>query len=255
MKVEYADLTDVGMKRPHNEDNYLVDTAHQVYLVCDGMGGHEKGEVAAEIAVTTVKKFFEDNEKDPLITWPVDENNEISKLAREFSAAIQAANWNIFHESQKGSGARKMGTTAVGVAVGDDHIVVAHVGDSRCYRIRQGTIEQVTEDHSLLADYIKHAALTEEEIQNFQYKNIILRALGMKKRVEVDTQEIKPMIGDIYLLCSDGLSGEVEDPEMLQIVQRHGDDLRAAVQELIDKANKHGGRDNITTILVQITGL
>lgn len=255
MKVKYADLTDVGMKRDHNEDDYLIDTDHQIYLVCDGMGGHEKGEVAAKIAVTTVKKFFEDNEKDPLITWPVDENNETSKLAQEFAAAIQAANWNIFHESQKGSGVRKMGTTAVGIVVGDDHLVVAHVGDSRCYRIRQGTIEQITEDHSLLADYIKHASLTEEEIQNFQYKNIILRALGMKQRVEVDTREIKPMVGDIYLLCSDGLSGEVEDPDMLQIVQKHGDDLNESVHELIDKANKHGGKDNITAILVQVTSL
>lgn len=255
MKVKYSALTDVGMTRPHNEDNYMVDTEHQLYLVCDGMGGHEKGEVASEIAVTTVKKFFEDNDKDPLITWPVAENMEISKLAREFSSAIQAANWNIFNESRKGSGSRKMGTTAVGIAVGGTTLVVAHVGDSRCYRVRQGTIEQITEDHSLLADYIKHASLTEEEIQNFQYKNIILRALGMKQKVEVDVQEFTPMLNDIYFLCSDGLSGEIEDPEMLQIVQKHGDNLDAAVQELIDTANKHGGKDNITTIMIMVTDI
>ncbi len=255
MEVKYAALTDVGMKRPHNEDNFLVDTDHQLYIVCDGMGGHEKGEVAAEIAVTTVKKFFEENDKDPLVTWPVAENNEKSPLEQEFAAAIQAANWNIFHESQKGHGARKMGTTIVGLAVGEKTMIVGHVGDSRCYRIRNGAIDQITEDHSLLADYIKHASLSDEEIKNFQYKNIILRALGMKQRVEVDTEEFTPEVGDIYLLCTDGLSGEVEDPQMLETVVNHGDDLDAAVHELIDKANKHGGRDNITVILVQVTAV
>ena len=255
MEVKYAALTDVGRKRPHNEDNYLVDEKHRLYLVCDGMGGHEKGEVASQIAVTRVKEFFEENEKDPMSTWPNPENPEIPRLVQMFSNAIQDANWHIFHQSQKGSGARKMGTTAVGIAVGEKELVVAHVGDSRCYLIRDGQIEQVTEDHSLLADYIKHASLTEEEIKNFQYKNIILRALGMKKRVDVDTKQIRPKVGDIFLLCSDGLSGEVEDPQMLDIVNRYQDDLDTAVKELINAANEHGGRDNITTILLKITGV
>jgi len=170
MEVKYAALTDVGRKRPHNEDNYLVDEKHRLYLVCDGMGGHEKGEVASQIAVTRVKEFFEENEKDPMSTWPNPENPEIPRLVQMFSNAIQDANWHIFHQSQKGSGARKMGTTAVGIAVGEKELVVAHVGDSRCYLIRDGQIEQVTEDHSLLADYIKHASLTEEEIKNL-YKD------------------------------------------------------------------------------------
>ena len=255
MEVKYAALTDVGQKRPHNEDNYLVDEKHRIYLVCDGMGGHEKGEVAAEIAVTRVKKFFEDNEKDPHKTWPMVEKKDVPRLEQIFANAIQDANWHIYMQSQKGSGARKMGTTAVGLVVGDKSLVVAHVGDSRCYRIRDEKIEQITEDHSLLADYIKHASLTEEEIKNFQYKNIILRALGMKKYVEVDTQQIQPKVGDIYLLCSDGLSGEVEDPQMLDIVMKYYNDLDAAVHALIDAANEHGGRDNITTILVKVTDL
>ncbi len=256
MKLEYAALTDVGMKRPHNEDNYLVDEKYDLYIVCDGMGGHEKGEVASQIAVSTIKQFFEENEKDPYRTWLIEEDATLSKEANILRAGIVEANNNIFKASGGSSGVRKMGTTVVALVRTSKGLAIAHVGDSRCYRVRGGRLNQMTTDHSLLNSYLQQANLTEEqkqeEIKNFQYKNIILRALGMKSRVEVDVQEVVPEEGDIYLLCSDGLSGEVDDPQIEEIINKYEDDLHTAVRELINKANAHGGKDNITAILVKV---
>ena len=131
---------------------------------------------------------------------------------------------------------------------------MAHLGDSRCYRIRDGLIEQLTEDHSLLNDYKKLAQLTADEIKNFPHKNVITRALGMKETVQVDvrTEAVRP--GDIYLLCCDGLTGELSDEEMLRTVLENEDDLDRACRMLIDQANEHGGKDNITVILVRAGG-
>jgi protein phosphatase len=132
----------------------------------------------------------------------------------------------------------------------EDGVYVAHVGDSRGYRIRDGKIEQLTEDHSLLNDYIKMKRLTPEEIANFPHKNVIVRALGMKDTVKVDTRYEQPRAGDTYLLCSDGLSGPVTDPDMLDIVQ-NSPDLKSAAAKLIQRANEHGGPDNISVVLAR----
>ena len=141
-----------------------------------------------------------------------------------------------------------MGTTLVVMFAVEDGVYVAHVGDSRTYRVRDGHIEQLTEDHSLLNDYIKMKRLTPEEIANFPHKNVIVRALGMKDTVKVDTRFETPRANDVYLLCSDGLSGPVEDPELLSIITETAD-LKQAASKLIERANENGGPDNITVIL------
>jgi serine/threonine protein phosphatase PrpC len=143
-----------------------------------------------------------------------------------------------------------MGTTIVTIFAVEDGVYIAHVGDSRVYRARDGKIEQLTEDHSLLNDYIKMKRLTAEEIANFPHKNVIVRALGMKDTVKVDTRFEQPKANDTYLLCSDGLSGPVSDPEMLEIVS-HAPDLKSAATSLIERANANGGPDNITVILAR----
>jgi protein phosphatase len=143
-----------------------------------------------------------------------------------------------------------MGTTFVGLFTANDGVYVAHVGDSRCYRFRDGKLEMLTEDHSLLNDYIKMKRLTAEEIANFPHKNVIVRALGMKDTVKVDTRFEVPQINDTYLLCSDGLCGPVTDDEM-QSILRENADLKAASSQLIARANEHGGPDNITCVLVR----
>ena len=143
-----------------------------------------------------------------------------------------------------------MGTTIVVMFAVEEGVYVAHVGDSRGYRIRDGKIEQLSEDHSLLNDYIKMKRLTPEEIANFPHKNVIVRALGMKDTVKVDTRFETPRANDIYILCSDGLSGPVEDPEMLEICTKYPD-LKTAASKLIERANENGGPDNITAILAR----
>jgi len=136
----------------------------------------------------------------------------------------------------------------------DDKVVVGHAGDSRCYRIRAGQITPITEDHSLLNDYRKIQALTPEEEAAFQYKNIIVRALGMKEALVVDINHVSPEPGDILLLCSDGLSGEITDPQILALVEKHMDNLEEGVNTLIKVACDNGGRDNVTAILVKYLG-
>lgn len=164
---------------------------------------------------------------------------------------IKWANFNVFEKATTDISFKGMGTTCVWVHFFDGHCAIAHVGDSRCYRIRDGAIEQVTEDHSLINEYKKIAKLSEEEIKNFPHKNIIVRALGMKEAVAVDTRLESLRPGDTYLLCCDGLSGEVEDPGMLEAVLEAKGDLEKGCRDLIDRANRHGGRDNITVILVR----
>jgi len=144
-----------------------------------------------------------------------------------------------------------MGSTVAALALDGPRVVVGHVGDSRVYRIRNNEIKQLTEDHSLLNDYLKMRKLTEEEIANFPHKNVIVRALGMKEIVKVDSHMETPLPGDLFLLCSDGLSGPVTDEDMLQIVDEHRADLKTAASRLIARANENGGPDNITCCLVR----
>lgn len=253
MKLQYAGATHVGMKRDHNEDNLLLLPEQNLFIVADGMGGHSSGEVASKIAVDTLKSFFEDTVDDD-VTWPFKIDRAVSYDHNRMAAGVKLANRNIFEASQSDARYKGMGTTCVGMVWVDGKAIVGHVGDSRCYRIRGDELKQVTEDHSLLNDYKKIQALTPEEEAAFQYKNIIVRALGMKEAVVVDIAEEEAQEGDILLLCSDGLSGEVTDPAMLDLVNKYKDDLDGGVQALIKTACDNGGKDNVTVILVKYLG-
>ncbi|HIA02185.1 MAG TPA: Stp1/IreP family PP2C-type Ser/Thr phosphatase [Myxococcales bacterium] len=250
-RYEYAGLTDVGMKRTHNEDNYKMLPEFDVYLVADGMGGHASGEVASEIAVETVAGFFADSEADEDITWPYKEDRERSFVENRFITSFRYANLQVFSHAQEDVKKKGMGTTIVGIAFKDSKYYVAHVGDSRCYRIRNGQIEQLTEDHSLLNDYKKMAKLTAEEEKNFPHKNIIVRALGMKDTVLVDLGLDSVIKDDLFILCSDGLSGELEDDEILSLAMDNLDDLDSMCSVLINAANANGGKDNVTAVVVR----
>jgi len=251
MKLRYAGNTDVGMKRKHNEDNYLLYPEQRLFVVADGMGGHNAGEVASEMTVVTMREFFEGTATDPDYTWPVKEDPALDESANRLSAAVRLSNLRIYESQAADIQKKGMGTTVVSIVFDDDRAITAHAGDSRCYLIREGRIEQVTEDHSLLNNYKKIAKLTEEEISNFPHKNVIVRALGMKADVEVELNVVELEHGDIFVLCSDGLSGEVTDPDILTIVTESGDDLEAAVARLLKTACDNGGKDNVTAIVVQ----
>lgn len=254
MRLQYAGATHVGMKRDHNEDNLLLAPEMNLFVVADGMGGHSSGEVASQIAVDTLKAFFEDTESDDEVTWPFKMDRDLTYDENRLVAGVKLANRNIFEAAQADSRYKGMGTTCVGMMWVDDKAIIGHVGDSRCYRVRSGEIVQITEDHSLLNDYKKIQALTPEEEAAFQYKNIIVRALGMKESVLVDSENQDAEPGDLFMLCSDGLSGEVTDPDILEIMLKHVDDLDAGVNELIKVACDNGGKDNVTVIIVKYLG-
>ena len=251
MKLLYAGATHVGMKRDHNEDNFSLIPEQNLFVVADGMGGHASGEVASQIAVESVRQFFEDTGSDEDITWPFKLDREMGYLENRLATSVKLANKNIFESALADPTRKGMGTTFVGFVATQDAVIVGHVGDSRCYRVRDGGIQQLTEDHSLLNDYKKIQKLTPEEEANFPHKNIIVRALGMKDSVDVDVCTEKPQEDDILVLCSDGLNGEVEDEDILRHVLANRDDLDAGVESLIENACQHGGKDNVTVILVK----
>ena len=247
--------TNVGMKRTHNEDNYTCLDEDFLYVVADGMGGHASGEVASQMAIDTLREFFRATSADPEATWPYKMDKSRGYEENRLITSIKLANLRIYEAAQRDPKLRGMGTTAVGILVVDDGVLIAHVGDSRVYRVRSGKMEQLTEDHSLLNDYIKMKRLSEEEIANFPHKNVIVRALGMKETVKVDTQLDRPQPGDIYVLCSDGLCGPASDAEIEEIVLNEQKDLKAAAAQLIDRANSNGGPDNITVVLAKVVGI
>src|SRR6202522_38739 len=220
------------MKRTHNEDNFSVLEDSGLYIVADGMGGHASGEVASKMAVDALQEFFTATAEDPERTWPYKMDRSKGYEENRLITGIKLANLRIYESAQRDARQRGMGTTIVTVFAVESGVYIAHVGDSAVYRLRDQKLEQLTEDHSLLNDYIKMKRLTAEEIANFPHKNVIVRALGMKDTVKVDTRFEIPQINDLYLLCSDGLSGPVTDEEMLDIATTTGD-LKSAAAKMI----------------------
>ncbi len=253
MKIRYAGSTHVGMKRSHNEDNFFLLAEENLYVVADGMGGHASGEVASQIAVETLANFFIDTARDREITWPFKEDKALTYDENRLITGVKLANRRVFETAQSDPRYRGMGTTIVSLVCGGTGAFLGHVGDSRGYLVRGADIHQVTDDHSLLNDYLKVHKLTPEEIEHFPHKNVIVRALGMKDTVAVDVHRLDPKPGDLYVLCSDGLSGMVEDKSLLETVVEGNRELDTICQALIARANAAGGIDNITVVLVEFT--
>lgn len=251
MQVRFAGETNVGMKRSHNEDSIYLPDTERLLVVADGMGGHASGDVASATAVETIAEFFKATEEEPDITWPfmIDANGRADE--NRLVTSIKLANLKIFEAASKNAKLKGMGTTVVACFITDEAVLLAHVGDSRIYRVRQHKIKQVTEDHSLLNDYIKMKRLDPEDAGSFPQKNVIVRALGMKENVGVDIQRHEPQIGDLYLLCSDGLNDMVSDPDILRCVLSEPD-LDKCCDRLVKLANANGGQDNITVGLARL---
>ena len=251
LRVRFAGETDVGMKRTHNEDYLYLPEEERLVIVADGMGGHASGDVASRLAIETVVEFFRETMEDNDLTWPylIDEARRFQE--NRLVTGIKLANLEIFDASQKNPKCRGMGTTIVSCLFLENEVIVAHVGDSRVYLIREGRIRQITEDHSLLNDYIKMKRIKPDDVEKFPHKNVIVRALGMKDTVSVDLLFLSPELGDVFLLCSDGLSGMVDDQSLLSIVQSVPD-LDACCERLIETANGNGGVDNITVALARL---
>jgi len=241
------------MKRELNEDNFSILENEGVYVVADGMGGHNAGEIASQITIDTIAKFFQSSAKDEDITWPYKMDTSLSLNANKLMVGIKFANRTIFRSASSNTAYAGMGTTVVAILTknGEGEIYIAHVGDSRCYCYSENKFAQVTEDHSLLNEYIKAGQITKEQAKNFPHKNVIMRALGMKENVLVDIQKRKVEPGEIYLLCSDGLSDMLDDEEIKEVFDK-GMSLEETTKEFIDRANSNGGKDNITVVLLKV---
>ena len=255
MRINYAAKSDVGMKRDNNEDNLLVFPEQNVFAVFDGMGGHAAGEVASSIAANEVREFFDFTGKDEDATWPFKGDRERTYDENRAVTAIKLANARIIEQSEQDGAKKNMGTTAVMVHFIERNgsgakALVAHVGDSRVYLFRSGQLQRITIDHSLVEEYLRLGKITQEEAKSFPQKNIILRALGQQKIIDVEINAFQPQPGDLFLLCSDGLSGMVSD-EMMQAILQKTSNLDVAAKKLIDTANANGGIDNVTVILAQ----
>ena len=258
MRISHAARTDVGMKRDNNEDNFLAYPEQNVFAVFDGMGGHAAGEVASGIAVREMKEFFELTGKDPEATWPFKDDRSRSYDENRLVTAIKLCNARIMEVSEQDSSKKNMGTTCVSLHFternGEVRAYVAHTGDSRGYLFRENRLKRITIDHSLVEEYLRLGKITEEEAKNFPQKNIILRALGQQRQVDVEINAHDPRPGDLFLLCSDGLSGMVEDRILESILQKQAGNLEACAKKLLDTANANGGVDNSTVILARYDG-
>jgi len=252
MRAVGAGLSDVGLQREHNEDSFAVVSAHDLFVVADGMGGHQAGDVASKMATQIISTFFESVALEE-VTWPFSFDPSLSEEENRLMTGIRLANRSICELGNNSSDHQGMGTTVVASLFSPrrSRIYIAHVGDSRAYRIRKGQIEQVTRDHSLVNDYLAAMPDMSDEQRSELPKNVITRALGMQDQVAVDVGSFDAQVGDIYLLCSDGLSGMVDDEEMCRII-RSSSDLMRTCRELINTANEHGGEDNVTAVLVRL---
>jgi PPM family protein phosphatase len=231
----YAVASDTGRRRLRNEDNYVV--APPLFAVADGMGGAQAGEVASRLAASALEG---------------EGSGSLDGLER-LDALIQEANRRVYDRASTDPSASGMGTTMTVALVEGMTVAIGHVGDSRAYLVRGETMEQLTEDHSLVNELLKSGKLSEEEAHAHPQRSVITRAVGTDPDVDVDAFTIEGVEGDVFLICSDGLTDMVEDVEILELVHQHRDDLDKAVQALVAAANRGGGDDNITAVAFRIS--
>ena len=254
MKVAFGAQTDVGLKRQENEDSLCADPKLGLFVVCDGMGGRNAGEVASRLAVTVIQKHL--REACEVRTLPIigEYSDRFSPQTNRLASAVRLANQIVNGASASNGNLTGMGTTAVSALMNGKTLSLAHVGDSRIYLIRGEAIRQLTKDHTLVAEQVRQGVLTEEEAEVSRQKHIITRALGIEEDVEVDLDEVTVRQDDVLLLCSDGLTSGVKPSEILKAVQSE-EEPQAASERLVSMANAAGGLDNTTVIVVAVKKL
>ena len=249
--LEYAGLTDVGRHRDHNEDAFGLMPDDKLFVVADGLGGYAAGDVASKLAVDTIAGRIRG--QYPARRALNSANSDVLKSEEEVLVdAVTSANQRVHYAASRYRAYRGMATTVVSMRFVQDRCVVAHVGDSRCYRLRAGQLSRMTEDHSLLNEFRRrgHKQLNEA---NFPMRNVIMRAVGKDSCVEVDVAADKYLPGDIYILCTDGLTGELTDEMIASLAIQHADNLECMCRTMINAACEAGGRDNVTFVAVKVT--
>ena len=249
LKIQVAGVTDVGLVRTNNEDNLGYDTARGIFVVCDGMGGQAAGERASKIAVDTVMQHFRKPPKPGREVFGM-EIKLLSGRANALARAIQLANQAIHDEAGRDENYAGMGTTIVALAVGGEQFSVAHVGDSRAYLLRDGVLQPLTSDHSLVMEQVRRGLLALDDVEKSTVQNVIVRSLGAEESVDPDLADHELLAGDLLLMCSDGLSHFVHD-DKLQDVLAAGRSPEKACKDLIQAAKDAGSNDNITCLAVK----
>lgn len=250
LAVNAYGISDRGLARSHNEDCYEIDDRQKLFLVADGMGGHRHGEVAARLAVDTMRGFIERiSEGD--VTWPFVPEPRLSEQGNLLKMAVRLAHDEVMSAIRADRRLSGMGTTVVGMLFGGDTISVAHVGDSRAYRIRDGSIELLTQDHTWVHEQVVAGFLSDDQARVHPLKNVVTRALGGESDLEVDVRDLRVSPGDTFILCSDGLTTMLDD-EAIRESFEDATSVKEAARQLVAEANSRGGLDNITVVVVRV---
>ena len=251
LTVEVAAKTDVGCVRQNNEDNFGYDTRHGIFVVCDGMGGMAAGEVASKMAVDTVLNYFREAASNGQFPVVGKSYEGVSERANALASAIQQANEAVHQAAQAQAAQAGMGSTVVAVLVQGAFLSLANVGDSRIYLARNGSLQQLTNDHSLVMEQVRRGLITLAEARESEMQNIIIRALGSEPSVQPDLDDMMALPGDVLLLCSDGLTRHLTDEQLSETIAKTPD-LEQSCEQLIQAAKQAGGDDNITCMLLRI---
>src|SRR5262245_2715418 len=249
--IEAFGRTDVGRRRKINEDSYLVSPESKLYAVCDGMGGHNAGEVASKMAIETIEAFIERSGVEKEITWPWGLDANLSFEGNRLKTAIRLANARVFQAADNREELTGMGTTVVALVLSGQGMTIASAGDSRCYLVRGGELKQLTRDDSWVSAALGEGILNSDDVEHHPLRNVITKAVGARDTIDLDVVEHDLKPGDVVMLCSDGLHGMVNDEEISKILL--GGDLKReeASAKLIEAANEAGGRHNVTVVLLR----
>ena len=250
LEMEFGARSDTGRVRENNEDSFRLAPELNLFVLCDGMGGQASGEVASKLAAETIVAHCREAETNPELPLVGEQIDGASKAANRLASAVQLANRAVHQAAKQNEAQTGMGATVVAVRFTDERMTIAHVGDSRAYRLRNGELELLTQDHSFIAEQVRHGLMTAEEASQSKLQNVLLRALGIEPDVEVEISEELLMEGDAVLLCSDGLTHELSD-EQIAAALCDAEEAQEAASRLVELANQAGGGDNITVIVLR----
>jgi serine/threonine protein phosphatase PrpC len=249
--IEAFGRTDVGRRRKVNEDSFLVAPESHLYAVCDGMGGHNAGEVASRMAVETLAAFVERSGVEKEITWPWGLDANLSFEANRLKTAIRLANSQVFQSADSREELAGMGTTVVAALVAGNTMTLASAGDSRCYLVRDQQLRQLTQDDSWVSAALGEGILNSDDVERHPLRNVITKAVGARDSIDIEIIEQTLVAGDVALLCSDGLHGMVGDDDIARILLSGSGSLEEVTAGLVDAANEAGGRDNVSVVLLR----
>lgn len=250
MRVRAYGVTDTGLLRTHNEDYLEVDDGNRIFLVADGMGGHNHGEVASRIAVESIRTFMTGGDECES-TLPIASDEDLHQHSSRLKRSIHIAHNRVLDAIERDGSLLGMGTTVVGAMLRDDVAAIVHVGDSRAYRLRNAHLELLTQDHTWVNEQVVAGYLSEEQAKSHPLKNVVTRALGGDSEIMVDVTETRVVDGDLYLLCSDGLTTMLGDQDIHRIMSSDVP-LEDVCRQLVEEANARGGFDNVTVLLFRV---